>query len=251
MAVTGGRREERLVGAIQDVHARKEGERVREEIVAIVSHELRTPLTSVYGAIRLLARDASALSPETSRLVTLAERNAQRLLTLINDLLDLKRIEEGRLTLQPERVDLSRFVRTVIESHAELATKQDLSLAIGKAEPDALAFIDPSRMEQVVVNLISNAIKFAEPRSEVVVSVERRGGGYRLSVANRGEALSPDARDRVFAKFGQMDSSTRRRRAGTGLGLAIAKAIVDAHRGTIGYSSDGDWTTFFVDLPER
>ena len=217
------------------------------DLVAVVSHELRTPLTSIRGALQLAMQDVAGADP---RLLNVALENCERMVGLVNDLLDLSKIEAGQFRLARRRVAIGDLVAPAITSLAPLA--QAAAVTIASEWPSALpgVHVDSGRMIQVLVNLLSNAIKAAPPGSEVTVRARVVEPGFvEVSVTDRGRGIPSRQLSRLFRKFEQLDRPSRRE-GGTGLGLAISKAIVEQHGGTIGVASvAGVGTTFTVAMP--
>jgi PAS domain S-box-containing protein len=237
------------VVTFHDIGARRELERLKDEFVSIVSHELRTPLTSIRGSLGLLASGKlGALEPRAQRMADIAVQNTDRLVRLINDILDMERIEAGKSALQLARVDAGELVRQAVEVMAPLAERGGVRLTLNAAY--APVFADADRILQVLTNLLSNAIKFSPPESEVTTSVSADRDGVVLTVADRGRGIPEDRLERVFERFHQVDSSDARDLGGTGLGLAITRRIVEQHCGSITASSvPGEGSTFTIRLP--
>jgi PAS domain S-box-containing protein len=225
--------------------------RAKSEFLSTVSHELRTPLTSISGALGLLrAGVAGDLPPKMKSMLDIAASNCARLMQIINDILDVQKIEAGKMDYRMGRVDLAELVRESIEANRTYGRDNGVSLVAGELVADAVVRGDADRLMQVMANLISNAIKFSPPKGEVEIAVTRRAAGFRITVADHGAGIPEDFRAKVFQKFWQADSSDTRRQGGTGLGLAISKAIVEHHAGSIGFESEvGRGTRFHVDLP--
>jgi signal transduction histidine kinase len=220
--------------------------------VSTVSHELRTPLTAIHGSLRLLESGAvQADSPQAAQLVTMARANSERLVRLINDMLDLDKIEAGRVELRRQPLVASEIVRVTLESLASTAAERRVAL-VSQVVDDTTFNADRDRTLQVLTNLVSNAIKFATSGSEVRTAISRANGFVRIAVTNVGDGISATDLPRLFSRFQQLDGSDARRHGGTGLGLAIAKAIVEQHGGRIGVESErreGAKTTFWVEMP--
>jgi PAS domain S-box-containing protein len=241
----------RLRGTLQDISEQKAAERVKSEFVSVVSHELRTPLTSIRGSLRLIEGGKTGELPaDAMDLVRMANSNCERLLRLINDILDLDKIEAGKLRLRLEQLELREVVDRAVRSVQGLATESGVTLSIALASPAAVEG-DLDRLVQVLTNLLSNAIKFSPPQSDVhIVGGAGREGRVRLSVQDQGPGIPPEQIPRLFGKFQQLDSSDTRTKGGTGLGLAISKAIVEQHGGEIGVESEvGRGTVFWFELP--
>ncbi|MBR9653562.1 sensor histidine kinase [Thalassovita aquimarina] len=226
----------------------------KSQFISTVSHELRTPLTSVKGSLDLINSGALGAVPEKMHgLMEIAGKNAQRLATLINDVLDLQKIEAGEMEYRISVVNAQALVFEAVESTIGYADLHEVHLecANENAEPFFVE-ADESRLMQVMANLISNAAKFSFNGGTVTVGCKRMGGKVRIYVKDEGIGIPEGVKDRVFERFTQLDSSDQRHAGGTGLGLNITKEIVEHFGGTIDYESEvGEGTTFFVDLPEK
>ncbi len=243
-------------GIFRDVTERREIERLKEEFIATVSHELRTPLTSIQGALELVTAGAAGDIPDTvESLLTIAYENGHRLVKLVDDILDMSKIEAGEMAFHMQLVDVVSLARMSVEANAAFATQCGsvirLSEEADASESDPICVhADPGRLVQVLTNLLSNAAKFSGPDTEVTVAVTALAARVRISVRDRGDGIPEAARARVFDKFMQLDGSSTRAQGGAGLGLAISKAIVQRLDGTIGFESEiGQGTTFHVELP--
>lgn len=229
----------------------RELDRVKDEFIALVSHELRTPLTSIRGYLELVADDAAAagLPPEALEWLSVIDRNADRLLSLVEDLLISAQAHSGSLALTQSEFDVGTVVRECAEACAPAAAAREVRLDCF-AEPGLLITGDPGRIGQVVDNLVSNALKFTPPGGRVELLVSRHDGGVRIEVADSGMGIPADEQHRLFDRFFRTARAQDEAIAGAGLGLSIAKAIVEAHRGQIScHSVEGEGTTFAVDLP--
>ena len=242
-----------FTGVMTDLRERKKVDRLKNEFVSTVSHELRTPLTSIRGSLSLMKASVFGELPEQiSRMVEIADSNAERLSRLINDILDIEKIEAGKLTFHMRRLDVEDFLRRTIEANTAYAQGFDVKLVLTDIPEDVKLSADPDRLAQVLGNLISNAIKFTPGGGTVTVAAHANRRTIRFEVADQGPGVPEDFKDKVFSKFAQADSSDTRRHGGTGLGLAISKAIVDAHGGGIGFESTPDvGSVFFIELPLR
>ncbi|MEZ4337020.1 MAG: ATP-binding protein [Sandaracinaceae bacterium] len=241
-----------LLVLIQDRSDRARAERAKDEFLSTVSHELRTPLASVQGALGLIEGGAAgAVSDKAGELVGLAKRNTERLLRLVNDILDLKRMESGRMRLRRRTIDPCESVRSALDGLAVIAADAGVELETA-GSTEARLWADPDRVVQVLTNLVSNAIKFAPRGSAVTVRVATRARFVRFTVSDRGPGVPEGEQERLFSRFQQLDQSDSRAIQGSGLGLAIAKAIVRQHGGEIGLDTAGgagEGATFFFELP--
>lgn len=235
----------------QDISERRRLERMKSEFVSTVSHELRTPLTSIRGSLGLLAGGAAGVLPaQAQMLAQIASNNSERLVRLINDMLDIEKIESGRMNFSLRPVPLADILTDVVAANAGFAAGHGVSLALENALTEAKVLADPDRLNQVVTNLVSNAAKFSPQGETVRISVAAHPRGVRIAVADRGAGIPDEFRARIFGKFSQADSSDARKFGGSGLGLSISKVIVERLGGEIGFDSErGRGTTFHVDLP--
>ena len=226
--------------------------KAKSEFVSVASHELRTPLTSMRGSLGLLASGKfGELSREAKSLLDIALRNTERLILLVNDILDIQKIESGSLEFQMQAVEIGALVAQAVEANRDYAGQFQVSFVLADGAPRAMILGDPNRLMQVLGNLLSNAAKFSPRNEQVRVSLARAKGAVRIEVADRGNGIPESFRERIFEKFAQADSSDTRGVGGTGLGLSIAKAIVEKHGGLIGFASaPGAGTVFHVLLPE-
>ena len=240
-----------FVGVVRDLTERKKIERLHKEFVSTVSHELRTPLTSIMGSLGLVRGGAMGAVPDkVLRLVDIAHANSDRLVRLINDILDIEKIESGKFEFRMAPVDLDRLAEQAIESNRGYAERLSVRLHLARAADRAMVFGDPDRLTQVMANLLSNAAKFSPPGGAVEVTLERQGDWARVSVRDHGPGIPANFREKVFGKFSQADASDSRAKGGTGLGLNITKAIVDRHGGRIWFEDGaGGGTVFRVELP--
>ncbi|GGF64889.1 hypothetical protein GCM10007301_25840 [Azorhizobium oxalatiphilum] len=248
MRASGGRS---LVAVLHDITERKRAEVMKNEFVSTVSHELRTPLTSIAGSLGLLAGGATGPLPERAqRLVTIAAQNCQRLVRLINDILDIEKMQSASITFARQRVLVADVAKRAVEQNSGFALEHNVSLSLNVGPGDTAVVGDSDRLIQVLTNLISNAVKFSPKGATVDVEVARIDGIVRASVRDHGTGIPETFRPSIFTRFAQADSSDTRQRGGTGLGLAIAKEIVDRHEGTLAFETEmGVGTCFHMDLP--
>ena len=240
-----------LLRALRYAIERKRLERLKDEFVSTVSHELRTPLTSISGSLGLLVGQWAGKLPESAaRLLVIAHKNSQRLVRLINDILDIEKMESGEVVFDMKRIEVCPLVEQTIEANRGFAEGYGVRVRL---DPECKAVdvrADPDRLAQIVINLISNAIKFSPSGEEVVVGVKTRGETVRISVRDHGHGVPAEFRPRIFEKFAQADATDARQQGGTGLGLSIVKRIVDRLGGEVGFDdAPGGGTIFHVDLP--
>jgi PAS domain S-box-containing protein len=240
-----------VVCAIVDVSERKRLERLQDEFVTTVSHELRTPMTSIAGALGLMIGGAvGSLSPSAVHLIEIAHANCQRLGRLVNDILDIKKLESGQMDLHFQRCSARALVEQAIEANHEFAEGYGMRTRLDAAEEPFDVQVDPDRFVQVIINLLSNAVKFSPSGAEAVVSIETSGDNVRIAVRDHGAGIPADFKPRVFEKFAQANSANGQQKSGTGLGLSIVRQIVMHMQGQIGFAdAPGGGTIFYVDLP--
>jgi PAS domain S-box-containing protein len=241
-----------FVAVQEDVTERKRIERVKDDFVSVVSHELRTPLTSIRGSLGLLAGGAVGEMPEGARLLLdIAANNCERLVRLINDILDMEKIESGKMAFVPVPVDLAPLVEQAVLSNRAYAQGFGVEIRLAEAMPGRV-LADPDGLHQVLTNLLSNAVRHSPRDGIVEVGVGYGGGKLRVAITDHGAGIPASFRPRVFEKFAQAaDTSSTRREGGTGLGLSISHAIIERHRGRIWFDSEvGAGTTFTFELAD-
>ncbi|MBI5368307.1 MAG: GAF domain-containing protein [Planctomycetes bacterium] len=244
------------LGAVQmfhDVSTFKALDRLKSDFVANVSHELRTPLTAIKGAVGvILSRTEGPLAPGQERFLNIVDRNTNRLVRLISDILDLAKMESGRLDFHPRPVSLVDVCADVVGSLKSLAEQRHIALALAPpASPPPLIQCDEDRIKQAITNLVSNGLKFTPAEGRVDLAVVDHGGEVRVLVSDTGIGIAPEDIGRLFDKFVQLDSGATAMADGTGLGLAITKEIVTAHRGRLWVESEsGKGSTFCLALPK-
>ena len=238
-------------GLILDSTEWKQADLAKRAFVSTVSHELRTPLTSIQGSLGLVAGGAMGALPDgAKRLVDIANSNCQRLTRLINDILDIEKIEQGHMDFDLKPQALMPLLRQAVEANRGYGLPQGVQLKLIELAPDLQIEIDADRFIQVVNNLVSNAVKYSPEGGRVEVGARAEGARVRIFVSDHGDGIPAAFRERLFARFTQADSSDRRAKGGTGLGLSIAKAIVERFGGQIGFeTAEGQGTTFYFDLP--
>jgi PAS domain S-box-containing protein len=237
--------------AYHDISRDKAIDLMKTEFIAVASHELRTPMTSIKGSIDLiLSGFAGEISAETQELLEIAQNSCDRLIRLINGILDLAKIEAGQIKLHPVPLNMAEVAERAIRSVKALADRSEVTLKLDQPAELPPVEADKDRIEQVVTNLLSNAIKFSPPRGEVRVELKVENGWLKCSVIDQGCGISPEDLDRVFGKFQQVGES--RRKGGTGLGLAISQALIVEHKGRIWVESKlNEGSRFIFVLPAR
>lgn len=237
---------------LRDISERKRVERLKNEFVSTVSHELRTPLTAIRGSLRLIAGGFTGELPAKTRtMINIANESCERLVTLVNDILDVEKIESGKVAFNLRLHDAGELAGKAVDATRAFAQPFGVEIRAEAPSGPCLAMMDADRIIQVMTNLISNAVKFS-PKGECIrVRVTPRGGRVRVEVADRGPGIPEDFRPRVFQKFAQADASNDRcSQPGTGLGLSICKAIVERLGGSIGFdTAAGRGTTFWFEIP--
>ncbi|WP_166507032.1 PAS domain S-box protein [Frigidibacter mobilis] len=252
ISLAGGEPENQAVFIvqIQDITDRKEMEQIKSDFVATVSHELRTPLTSIKGALGLvLGSMAGELPAQAERLLSIGQKNCDRLITLVNDILDLEKISSGQSRFTLVDCDIATLVEQSVAATQPFAAEFAVMLRTGELDAGLRALVDVDRFQQVMANLLSNAAKFSPRGGFVEVGVAREGDRVRVTVTDHGTGIPTDFRDRIFLPFSQADSSSTRAKGGTGLGLNISRQIVERMEGDIGFDSAPGETVFWFSLP--
>ena len=240
------------VSIMEDITEDKRVERLKSEFVSTVSHELRTPLTAIRGAVGLLNEGVVGDLPiEARKLTEISEVNTNRLLMLIDDILDISKIELGELSYDFHLMDVRRFLEEVVRVIETYARQHDVKLVLKRYCNDVFINADHDRMMQVMYNLLSNAIKFSPQNGKVTISMECIDEGVKISIADSGPGIPKEFQGVLFDRFTQYDSSDSRRTGGTGLGLNITKALIEKHHGKIDFETGKDGTTFYIILPTQ
>ena len=232
----------------------KELDKMKSDFVSNVSHELRTPLTAIKGSVdNMLDGITGSLNEKQARYLTRIKSNADRLARLISDLLDLSRIEAGKIDLRPTNLSLVALIKEVAESLRPVAADKLINLQVLSHDAGIKAWADRDKVTQVLMNLIGNAVKFTPQKGKVTVAVEKNGNEWvRISVADTGPGILPEEANKIFAKFYQIAQQSKEKTKGTGLGLAISKALVEMHGGKIWVeTAGGQGSTFSFTLPAR
>jgi len=240
-----------IISQFQDITQRREMERLKSEFISTVSHELRTPLTSIRGALGLIAGSmAKDLPAPAIKLVDIAHKNSERLVLLINDILDIDKIASGNMRFDMREERLGYLIGHAVEANQPYADRFDVTIVAGPIAPDLRIRVDAARFQQVLSNLLSNAAKFSPSNRNIEISAEAIQGRMRIAVRDYGPGITEEFRPRIFEKFSQADSSATREKGGTGLGLHISRQIVDHMDGAIDFeSTPGDGATFWIEFP--
>ncbi|MFC2968325.1 ATP-binding protein [Acidimangrovimonas pyrenivorans] len=245
----------KIIFQVVDITERKRLERLKGDFVATVSHELRTPLTSISGSIALILGTMSDQMPDKARhMLDIAQNNAKRLGSLVNDLLDMQKLASGNITLETVQADVGTVMKEAVSETDAYAKRFGVRFELSLPEAPLAAEIDPNRFKQVMANLMSNAAKFSPEGGQIEITLEREAEGKRryarVSVTDHGRGIPSEFRSRIFRPFSQAASSSTRDREGTGLGLVISKEIVEKMGGTIGFDSEPNvQTTFWFRFP--
>ena len=235
-----------------DVTERLEVERMKNDFVSTVSHELRTPLTSIMGSLGLIKGGAVGTLPDRLKsMLDIAYSNSDRLVRLINDILDVQKIEAGKMEYRMAPLEIMTLVNRAVSASDGLARERGIEIKVIESTPEAIIRGDDDRLMQVMTNLLSNAVKFSSRGDSVEIGVSRQNGSLEIKICDQGPGIPDQFRDKIFEKFSRMNSSDGQQVGGTGLGLSISKSIVEQHGGDIGIEPDtGKGATFFFRLPE-
>lgn len=268
-AETGGQAAARFAAEVALVRARVDGdrlgvcivrdlsetervERMKRDFVSMVSHELRTPLTSIRGSLSMLTDGAAGELPTGARrLVELAHNNSERLVALVNDILDLEKLRAGEMRMTPQPLDLAEAARQAIEACEGMATQQQVRVTLDRQQAAVPVHADPLRLGQVLTNLLSNAIKFSPAHTDVNVLVRAQAGSGVVRVVDSGPGVPAQFVPRLFEPFAQADDLNTRRKGGTGLGLVISRGLIEQMGGQIGLepSPPSQGAAFWIRLP--
>ena len=241
-----------FIAAVRDVSRRKRAEQDMAEFVATVSHELRSPMTSIKGALNLIGSGfAGPMSERAEAMIIMAQRNVERLLRLINDLLDLQKLDADMMDLTVTPLDVMAFAEEVVAANSGYGHEFGVELDCTGPPNPVIVSLNRDGMTQALTNLLSNAVKFSSQGQSVELAVAEHDNSVRLAVTDHGLGIPSEAHRTLFTRFVQAHSQIDRQRVGTGLGLSIAKAIVEKHGGRIGFTSEsGVGSTFYIDLPK-
>ncbi len=241
-----------IIAQGRDITQQLEADRLKQEFTSTLSHELRTPLTSIIGSLQLVnAGVVGDLNKDQAELTEVAERNGQRLLDLINDILDIEKIDSGKLSLYSEPMSLDTLVSESVKLNQGFADRYNVKLTATGLGSSITVNADHKRLLQVMTNLISNSAKFSPAGGSVEIGLRQANPRVVvITVSDRGTGIPEAFRNRIFGRFAQADSADTRAKGGTGLGLAICKRLIELMDGTIGFSDrEGGGTTFWFELP--
>lgn len=243
--------EEIFILVIHDITQHKEVERMKSEFVSIVSHELRTPLTAIKGSLELMmCKDITELSETAYNLTNISYESCVRLISIINDILDIEKISAGKMNFNYEVLELSSIIKNTIIENSSLEKQYNIKFMINGNLPEFKVNVDKNRIIQVLTNLLSNAAKYSPTDNNVEITLFKHNDYIRTSVKNYGPPIDEDFKQQIFQKFTQADSSVTRKKGGTGLGLSICKNIIDCMNGNISFESNEKETVFYFDIPE-
>lgn len=247
----GDSQPDHLIAQVQDITERKEMERLKNEFISVVSHELRTPLTSIRGSLGLLLGVFTQELPQKVRsLIEIAYNNCERLIPLINDILDIDKIASGHMRFEMQEESVAMLTAQAVQANEAYARKFNVSMVVAPIDEKLRVVVDAARYQQVLSNLLSNACKFSPHGGIIEVSAQAHDGRVTIAVRDYGTGIPEEFQARVFSKFSQADSSASRAKGGTGLGLHIVKQLVEQMHGTIEFTTVvGRGTTFRVKFP--
>jgi PAS domain S-box-containing protein len=240
-----------FVAQFQDITDRKEIERLKSDFVSMVSHELRTPVTSIRGAVGLLANiERKDLSPRGQHLIDIANKNCDRLIAIVNDILDIDRIASGQLLFEIKDEDVASLLQEAIEAHRGYTERMGANVLMEPVATNLIVNVDAARLIQVLFNLLSNAAKHSPEGGQIRVSAGRVGSRVRISVKDQGPGIEERYAKHLFEKFSQAGTADSRGTKGSGLGLHISKQIIEQMGGQIGLETKlGIGSTFWIELP--
>ncbi len=235
---------------LRDITKLKEIDQMKDSIISIVSHEIRSPITSILNAL-LLIQESEKLSEDSKKWLDIAYRNSERLLSLVNNMLDINKIESGKIDFNFQEHDLVILVKQAIEDNLPYANQFNVKLRADNDLQKAIVYVDGDRLIQVLTNLISNAIKFSPSGNEVLILVSKYANVFRVNVIDHGPGIPVDFQNRIFQKFSQAGKGTTQKKGGSGLGLYISKMLIENMGGNIGFETEiGKGTTFYFELPK-
>jgi len=239
------------VAILEDITEENRTDQLKNEFVSTVSHELRTPLTAIYGATKLLQSDNVTISKEKiDALIDNISRNSDRLIQLVNDILDMEKISTGKMDFHFEKVELSMLLDQAVTDNQSYAKKYNVTFVLKEFSQNVQLMVDKNRFQQVMANLLSNAAKFSPENSEIQVGGILVNSFVRIYVQDAGPGIAKDFQDKIFEKFTQYDSTDTRKVGGTGLGLSISKEIIEKMNGHLDFDTElNKGSVFYFELP--
>ena len=240
-----------FTGVLRDITERRKVDILKNEFISTVSHELRTPLTAIKGSLELIRHGLNLDLPEqAANMFEISSRNVERLLSLINDILDVSKLESGEINFNIEKIAIKPFIENCIELNQDFAKKYHTAFFCVHCDDDVFINVDTNRLTQVMSNLLSNAAKYSPENIPVEIFTEVNNGVLRVSIRDCGSGIPEEFQDKVFEKFTQSDGGNTRQVGGTGLGLSISKMIIEKLGGKIGFNTEKDkGSTFYFELP--
>jgi len=230
----------------------KKVDKLKSEFVSTASHELRTPLTAIYGSLKLVTSGVLGEIPSKAKdTLDIALRNSERLTLIVNDILDIEKLESGKMELNIKPQQISELIKESIAANNAYGKKYKVQYLLKQDSASATVNVDSDRFMQIMNNLLSNAAKFSPANSTVEINVSHLNGNIRVAVKDKGIGIDEKSQATIFEKFSQIDSTDERHSGGTGLGLAISKELVEKMGGGIGFTSTlGEGSSFYLDLPK-
>ncbi len=241
------------LGIATDITERKRIDKMKNEFISTVSHELRTPLTSIRGSLGLLNAGMAGEIPKKAKdFISIALNNCERLIRLINDILDIEKMESGKMEFHPAKINMVALVQQSLEINKNYADSFKIKLVFETPATSPLfVFAEADKILQVLTNLISNAVKFSRPKGTVTIRILKEKNKVRVEIEDHGQGIPESFQKNIFKKFSQVDSSDNRQKGGTGLGLSISKAIIEKSGGKIDYrTKEGEGSVFYFELAE-
>ncbi len=240
-----------FTGVLRDITERRRVDKLKSEFIATVSHELRTPLTAIKGSLDIVTKGLELDLPEQANtMLDVANRNVERLLTLINDILDVSKLESGEINFNYENLNIKEFIKNTIEINQQYAEKYNTTFKCTECHNEIIVYADKDRLTQVMSNLLSNAAKYSPMNIPVEIFTTVNDHMLRVNIKDYGHGIPKEFQEKLFDKFTQSDSGDTRQVGGTGLGLSISKMIMERLGGKIGFESvEGEETTFYFELP--
>jgi PAS domain S-box-containing protein len=240
-----------FIGIVRDITERKRLDQLKSEFVSTVSHELRTPLTSIHGSLKLIQAGAVGEVPDSAqKLIHIAQKNSERLIALINDLLNVEKLKAGKLVLKLEEVNLYKLLQNAVLENQGFASNYQVEFILQEATAFVFVHADPQRLYQVLTNLLSNAAKFSNRSKTVNVRMLLDETKVTVEIQDYGRGISKEFRDDIFKPFSQANNGNTRQHGGTGLGLHISKALIEQMHGEIGFTTEeSKGSIFWITLP--